>query len=233
MTIVLNTKGIDTWDIYLHDPQHLTLNDIHMYGSDQLTISKNDAGTHMFYNIEPTEVIHVNQGHKPCIKENINVKNIWDCVSEHLNKGIYCSLPWFSNYVGPLCSLPEEYHYFHKKTMESMFYLTADIEKNLNCIPACHRIAYSAKPHKKLNRPKLTDKIEISIFFGRDEFTVREQYLIYDYANFVADFGGYLGLLLGYSVLGFYDTLADLIKTIVQKFKKRLPRKEHTSGHIC
>ena len=35
-----------------------------------------------------------------------------------------------------------------------------------------------------------------------DEYT---QYIIYDETNFIANFGGYLGLLLGSSVLTFYD----------------------------
>ncbi len=37
--------------------------------------------------------------------------------------------------------------------------------------------------------------------------------LLYGWSNFVADFGGYLGLLLGHSVLSFYDFGKDLVKS--------------------
>ena len=35
------------------------------------------------------------------------------------------------------------------------------------------------------------------------------QYIIYDWNNFVADVGGYLGLLLGQSVYGMYEILTN------------------------
>ena len=47
--------------------------------------------------------------------------------------------------------------------------------------------------------------------------TVSEQYL-YDFNNLLADAGGYLGLLMGASLLTFYEVAADLMEKIVQKF---------------
>ena len=42
----------------------------------------------------------------------------------------------------------------------------------------------------------------------------------------IADFGGYLGLLLGYSLLGFYDTLMDLCEKLFEKCNRRENGKE-------
>ena len=39
----------------------------------------------------------------------------------------------------------------------------------------------------------------------------KEQYLIYDLDSFIADIGGFLGLLLGWSVLSLYNEMADLV----------------------
>ena len=47
------------------------------------------------------------------------------------------------------------------------------------------------------------------------------QYVTYDYDSFIADVGGYLGLLLGYSVLSLFQDAAG----IVEKIKFRLGRK--------
>ena len=38
------------------------------------------------------------------------------------------------------------------------------------------------------------------------------QYIIYDGNSFVADVGGYLGLLVGQSLYGLYDVMATLAK---------------------
>ena len=38
-----------------------------------------------------------------------------------------------------------------------------------------------------------------------------EQYLLYDFDSFIADVGGFMGLLLGFSVLSIYNELVDII----------------------
>ncbi len=38
--------------------------------------------------------------------------------------------------------------------------------------------------------------------------------LSYEFTNFVADFGGYLGLLLGASLLSIYDGLIEICRRI-------------------
>ena len=47
-------------------------------------------------------------------------------------------------------------------------------------------------------------------------YTERKQFLIYDITNFIADFGGYLGLLLGCSLLTFYDLAKEWISILCQ-----------------
>ena len=47
---------------------------------------------------------------------------------------------------------------------------------------------------------------------------VKREYLTYDYNAFIADVGGYLGLLLGHSILSFYDGLTSVFDRIRDKF---------------
>ena len=48
------------------------------------------------------------------------------------------------------------------------------------------------------------------------------QYIIYDWNDFVADIGGYLGLLLGQSVYGMYEILTNChYKALVNWLKER------------
>ena len=39
------------------------------------------------------------------------------------------------------------------------------------------------------------------------------QFIMYDFNNLIADTGGYLGLLMGQSILALYDLGADYLKT--------------------
>ena len=49
----------------------------------------------------------------------------------------------------------------------------------------------------------------VKLFFGSNTYEVKEQYLLYGGSNLVADFGGFLGLLLSCSLLSFYDMGKD------------------------
>ena len=44
----------------------------------------------------------------------------------------------------------------------------------------------------------------VKLFLPTTKHVVKEQYVVYDGNTFVADVGGYLGLLLGHSLLGIY-----------------------------
>ena len=230
LNIVLSTKGIVTWEIYLHDPKHLTLNIVKLYGKDKI---KPEPGRSTTYETEPTEVYHINKENDPCIPEKENVENMWDCITDHIYQDMNCSLPWSYKKTAPLCSSPGEYDTYHTRTTTALNFDTGDIEKAIHCIPACKRIEYSTKLERVLKEEhRITDdKLEIQIYFNRDKFPVKEQYYIYDGANFIADFGGYLGLLLGYSLLAFYDTLVELIKTIYEKCNKRRQRKDKLKNY--
>ena len=57
----------------------------------------------------------------------------------------------------------------------------------------------------------------------------RTQYFIYEMTNFIADFGGYLGLLLGCSLLSFYDKGREWIIILYRRIKAKNKRRRSSS----
>ena len=49
----------------------------------------------------------------------------------------------------------------------------------------------------------------IKFMFEGGSYQFEEEYIDYDFNDFIADVGGYLGLLLGHSVLSFYYLSAE------------------------
>ena len=47
-----------------------------------------------------------------------------------------------------------------------------------------------------------------------------EQYLIYDFNSFIADVGGYMGLLLGSSILSLFDEIESFLRTLLRSSRK-------------
>ena len=66
---------------------------------------------------------------------------------------------------------------------------------------------------KNRNDSKISLRLRLGYLNGRYE--VRKQYLLYDMNTFIADVGGYLGLLLGCSFLSLYGGVE---KWMVSKF---------------
>ena len=66
-----------------------------------------------------------------------------------------------------------------------------------------------------MNKP-----LQVQFFFSSNTFQKTSQYLAYDIQNLIAEFGGYLGLLLGYSLLDFYDITRVVMKSLWRRKSK-------------
>ena len=194
-----------------------------MYGKVQIHVQPS-TGTYSIYEVEPIEVHHINQDNEPCISEHDKVMDLWACITDHIYSKINCTLPWAEEANDKdvhLCSSPEEYDLYYAAVMEGMFYNSEYIEKVAKCTPGCKRTEYSAKLVYSIKDPTLSEKWRLNIFFAKDKFPLKEQFYIYGTTNLIADFGGYLGLLLGYSLLGFYDSLMDFFQYLIKILKRR------------
>ena len=199
-----------------------------LYGKELINVQSSIvSGTWTEYRVEPVEVNHINQDEEPCISDAAAVTNMWDCITNYMYSKLNCTLPWMAK-AGDvnLCSSPQEYDIYLSEIIGGLGHKTEYIEKVAQCTPGCKRVEYSAKLHNTAPDPSLTDQWGVAIFFAKDKFSVKEQFYIYDTPNLIADFGGYLGLLLGYSLLGFYDTLMDFFEKMFEKCNRKTPGKE-------
>ena len=65
---------------------------------------------------------------------------------------------------------------------------------------------------------------KLSFVYPRGEYDLIEEYFIYNWGSFIADVGGYLGLLLGYSVLSMYQIIIPLLIKQVKEVSKKCRR---------
>ena len=55
------------------------------------------------------------------------------------------------------------------------------------------------------------------LFMPSNEVEIIQQVRLYTMTNFIADFGGYLGLLLGASMMSLFDLILKCIRILRQK----------------
>ena len=97
--------------------------------------------------------------------------------------------------------------------------LVSDLHSNclLNrtpgCLPSCQRNEFTANVVNRAERPsKPAGFFAVSFFYASGRYVEKTYYYVYDWVHLLADLGGYMGLLLGFSLLSIYDGIKGLCK---------------------
>ena len=236
MRIVLSTLNIDKWNLWIHDRNHLVLSDASTYGSDRFSadFDKSAYPDHFYkYAVTPIETTFINEKNDQCLTaKEIAEVNTFECLERHIDSFLNCTLPWRSKQVPqdmPFCSDAWEYDLY---VTYSVKYMDPDSMKNIaKCYPGCNRYEYSLKLQGKValrDLDKDKDTVEFDFYYNQYEIQVREHAYAYDSLNLISDLGGWLGLLLGYSILGFYDTLVFILSNVKMKFNRKRQLAETT-----
>ena len=223
--IKMSTIDIYSWNVYLHFHNHFTYSLLNTFGSasiDPDTLRMENFTS--FYDITPTEFEYLNTEDDPCIPQDdpdlLKKVDLWNCLEQnHIASKLNCTLPWLSDDKKPPCTEPGEYNHYVTMYQEVINFDTDEVNKIGMCTPKCLRDEYSVR-HFQTYESGQSDIWTLTLFFGKDRFQRRQQYYTYDFSQLLADFGGYLGLLLGSSIMGFYDTLMELLKKLFGNSKK-------------
>ena len=96
--------------------------------------------------------------------------------------------------------------------------------EQLNCLKTCDIVEYY--PELTYDKTTVTSEGEsarLVLFLElKNQNPERyEEYYVYDWTTFFSDFGGHVGLLLGYSLLTFYDQVKGLILNMINKYNNK------------
>lgn len=88
------------------------------------------------------------------------------------------------------------------------------VAKEMGCLGSCERFSYDIRRvlySRKDVAPGEEVILKVSLAITGGSFGVKKQYVIYDLSSLISDIGGYLGLLLGQSLLTSYDMVLNWI----------------------
>ena len=202
------------------------------YGSELIryTPDKNNR-LHETYEITSDEVTYIAKDNEHCNEcYNINEVDFDHCFLEHVSSQMNCTLPWKTlnaSLETPLCMYPGENKHF-MNIVPLIYGLDEEtIFKVTGCMPCCTRNEISAKlvstdiidKNHQYYYKDVDNYLIMMFYYANNKIRVKEEYYTYDISNLIADFGGFLGLLLGYSILGLYDTT---VHTNVEKAQSEM-----------
>ncbi len=181
---------------------------------------------HQYLRLDRTEWLAVNQPHAAC-RGGGSVTPLEHCIDAFIEAQVGCSSAiQMSPRTKPLCITEEEYNKWaeHVEAM-TMALSEQDIYNMTGCLPSCRLTQYTltlegdAKPlPNKVSFPAQRS-LTFQLFFATARYQYKEQYYTYGQDSFIADVGGYLGLLLGHSLYSIFCNMEDASRKLLKAVK--------------
>ena len=167
------------------------------------------------YEITRTGQKYWDQPQSRCTNEANNF-NMTSCIAEYIATEMGCSM----NFQGIVpenkkpCNTTAQLITFAEvsKVLESLG--ATGLLNMTNCTSSCEKTKYDlhidSVDSKKLHNAQHSD-VEATFTIKETTYIQEEQYVITDFTSFLAEVGGFMGLVLGSSLLGMYDELHGLL----------------------
>ena len=156
--------------------------------------------------VHSTFTTKINQPKFPCNPDQSYSYN--HCVRTSLAKRIGCKYPFYdSSHIlnAPSCNTTEELVAHWTANFDIFSANQQQIFNITGCELPCNYYQYSVvgTPHKY----EVKGHSYIELFYTSTDITSSQEVLLYPFDSFVSEFGGALGLFLGFSFLGLLDII--------------------------
>ena len=144
------------------------------------------------------------------------------CIKNSVSKRIGCTLKWdtWSSGDFPLCTTVDQLKRFeHEHLLINHELGQAEIVKHTGCQIPCHYTEYvlATDPVKQKG-----SKFQLKILLSSPDILSKTEEIIYDFQSFVAEFGGALGLFLGFSIIMIWDGVKSVGDYLIQWRKSKI-----------
>lgn len=200
--------------ILVHDKGH-QISSMYTFGNDYaFTTFPDNASLVNLFEIQMEDVTYLKDKRTPCQSEP-RTEDMNTCIQHYLERTMKCQLPWHNeSTVLPRCTKPEQYDEFIKSYNKITRMKEASIAEITSCLPSCERREFQMKLITSKTIPLTDGQRHITgyFYYPNGRYTEKHHYYTYKTGDLFADIGGYLGLLLGYSILSCYDAFRYLCK---------------------
>ena len=191
------------YSIEIHESGYSQYN----YDVDRSKIIYIDKGSHVVYTMSGQQdvVKRLKKLNFICNEDNSNRQT--DCLNNYYASKLNCVLPWVrTNNPEPadLCDGKDKFEEFRNLSMSiGEIEATNELYERGCLVPNCRQKSWNIKTSKKLKNP-YNYTFPLFIFSEETKVLLRNEIELYTVSSFFADIGGYLGLLLGESLVSYF-----------------------------
>ena len=152
-----------------------------------------------------------------CHEDNSNKQA--ECLNEYYALKLNCTLPWIASkrpQNRAKCQGRKKFTEFRNLSMSiGNSRDIGELEKKGCLMPNCKQRTWQIQYGQK-NKPHGQNNTELQLSFPHSsKVLIRNEINLYTVSSFFADFGGYMGLLLGESLISYFLLIIQWLKNIV------------------
>ena len=201
--------------MFIHDP------DFYVYTANpeiipRVTVSLKDA-TELYIFIKVVFTKRMNKPDDPCT--SYESYSFTRCVADSVSARVGCRLELdsFSSEEFPICSSVKEILSIKEEYGKIWSMKHSQLIAHTKCLTPCSYADYQlATDPLKYN---FGEEKVLGISFSQSHATERTEQLLYPLESFISEFGGALGLFLGFSFLMIWDAVEVALKLFLNKLK--------------
>ena len=244
--MALNATFTTEYLIWVHQEGHFLPLRYSLFGNLLSTVGTSDAsrGSSIYatYDIRSRDVEIISRPEAPCLEHRGSFAT---CIHNYFERELNCALPW-KWYTGPSlasnlsqCRTKEEYAKFSRLGSELFAATDSKIYEISGCTLNCHRALYELNRvgMTKINTEDLiasnngstwVDEDYVTLFFSTDAAQIETEadFYTYDSNDLLGDIGGYLGLLLGFSIYSIVSSFEDYLRKVISRQKVNICQSE-------
>ena len=189
-------------------------NSVKVYGSNMDDITISPLGYKYYYKrmiMTKTHLKSLNQPSEPCSSDRRR-PDTSICIAKHIEEKLGCNPLILGSRPRQLtCNSSSQWEMaaaLNKKFQEAnakQFY------EMTGCLSSCEKDKYHKIESEVTSKTKKNGDLHLAFRIMDGSYEEREQYIIYDLDSFIADVGGFMGLLLGCSILSLYSELEAIL----------------------
>ena len=219
LEVILNLRKIvGKWDkkidVYTHCNEHIVIprfsNGVYGSSMKRIRVDKKTSLHGRFY-VRKNKVMAINRSGQKCMKD-VAQEPIGRCIVHNLEETVNCtSYHITANKSREFCDARGgQMDHMNEAKLDYLRMSEAALVNKTGCLPSCDRyetaMESTSGDGKYGNTWQVDNNPTMKLVFGFEDesYNVREEYIVYDTSNFIADVGGYLGLLMGHSILSIY-----------------------------
>ena len=183
-----------------------------------------------YLDVKKTRMKYMSKPSEPCDPDH--KMKMTACITQFIQSQIGCNIKVqgakeTNNTAWPPCNSTSQLEKFANISGKLQYATASAIYDMTGCLSACEKDKFDIGTPQVVKKPFQSKKVRVNklrvhVSMSDTSYVLEQEYIIYDVNSFIADVGGYMGLLLGCSILSLFDEFEGQVRKLCRAAMSKL-----------